>query len=158
MTDGLSKRLAQILADMVMSAIDGDQRVVAWAIETGATLVTPCKCRIAIGKQICTCAVEQGVPRAYMIRAAARLSRGEYVGPPPSKRCLLCLRGDHDLAETCLVTVVDPDGNVVRTFRSPMSSGRSRRHERERAERARAFPAGTWKSQREGVRSLPLSR
>jgi hypothetical protein len=138
MADRFSKRLAEILAEMFMSAIDGDQRVVAWALESGATLVAPCKCKAAIGDQVCVC--------------ADCLSRSAYVGRPPSRRCLLCLRGEHDLADTHPVTVVDPDGKVVQTFRSPSHAGHSRRHER-----AHAFPAGTWKSQREAARGAPPS-
>jgi hypothetical protein len=152
MADRFSKRLAEILAEMFMSAIDGDQRVVAWALESGATLVAPCKCKAAIGDQVCVCAVEPALPRAYVIRAADCLSRSAYVGRPPSRRCLLCLRGEHDLADTHPVTVVDPDGKVVQTFRSPSHAGHSRRHER-----AHAFPAGTWKSQREAARGAPPS-
>jgi hypothetical protein len=144
----LSDPLVDILARMVQSAIEADQRLVTWALESGATLVEPCRCRARLGEQACSCKVEPAVTRAYMIRAAARLQRRKFVGMPPRRRCLLCLRGDHDLVDTMAVTLVLPDGTIARTMRLPGLRRRSRKRDFERAERAHAFPTGTWEAQR----------
>jgi hypothetical protein len=53
---------------------------------------------------------------------------------------------EHDRVGACLMTVVDPEGKVVQTFRSPLRLGHSRRHERERPEQGLKFPAGSRKS------------
>ena len=143
----LSDHLVDILARMVQSAIDGDQRLVSWAIESGTALVEPCCCRAFVREQACACKVEPAVPRAYMIRATARLARGEFVGMPPRRRCLLCLLGNHDLVETMLVRVVAPDGTLVQTTHLPGIRHRSKRSDLERSERAHAFPPGTQQAQ-----------
>lgn len=136
--------LVAALARMVEEAIRNDQRWIRWAIETGATPVRPCSCRVVIGEEGCVCSVELAVPRAYMIRAKRRLERGEFVGIPPHKRrCLLCLRGEHDLDMTMRLTVVAHDGKVVNEFRTPVAARRSKRKDRGRAEKAGAFVAGT---------------
>ncbi len=79
----LSDRLVEILARMVESAIEVDQRLVSWAIESGATLAEPCNCRATSGDQACACNAEPPARRAFMVRAAERLRRGEFVGIPP---------------------------------------------------------------------------
>jgi hypothetical protein len=146
--DHLSDGLANILARMVLSVIEGERRLVAWAIESEATLVQSCCCRARVGDLACACKVEPAVPRAYMIRAAARLELGQSLAKPPSRKCLLCLRGDHDLVETILVSLVGPEGDAVGSMRVAGWRRRSKKHEIERAERAHAFPAGTRESQR----------
>jgi hypothetical protein len=151
--------LVPILARMVEEAIRGDQRWIRWAIETGATPVKPCNCRFAIGEEGCACRVELALPRAYMIRAKRRLERREFVGVPPHKRrCLLCLRGEHDLAVTTRVTVVAHDGRVINEFRTPTPAHRSKRKDRERADRARAYWAGTQEAQVAAAREYELER
>jgi hypothetical protein len=139
----LSDPLVRALAEMVRSAVDNEQRLVAWAVETGATLVRPCHCRVDVGDKQCICDVEPPLPRAYMIRASARLSTGRFVGMPPRRRCLLCLQGDHDLAETTIMKIVRPDGQTGEV-RIAGRHRRTKRQDRSRAEKARAFPAGTW--------------
>lgn len=143
----MSDPLVRALAEMVRSAVDNDQRLVVWALETGAVLAEPCSCRIDVGDKQCVCNVEPRTPHAYMIRAAARVAAGRFVGMPPRRRCLLCLRGDHDLADTRIVEIVAPDGQTG-GFRIAAPQRRSKRQDRERAERARAFPAGTWEQLR----------
>lgn len=71
---------------------------------------------------------------------------------PPSCRCLLCLRGDHDLVGTMLVSVALPDGTVTRTMRLPGLRRRSKRHDLKSAQLAHAFPAGTHNAQRQTAR------
>jgi hypothetical protein len=83
-----------------------------------------------------------------MIRAAARLEHGRFVGKMPSRECLLCLRGDHDLVETIPVSIAGFDGVVTGSMRVAAWRRLSKKHEVERAERAHAFPAGTRESQR----------
>ncbi len=135
--------LASILARMVEEAIRADQRWIRWAIETGETPVEKCACRVLAGGEGCVCSVEIALPRAYMIRARGRLERGEFVGMPPHKRrCMLCLRGEHDLDITSRVTVM-AEGRVVNEFRVPVPAHRSKRNDRVRAERAGGFVAGT---------------
>lgn len=68
----LSDRLVEILARMVEAAIEGDQRLVSWAIESGTTLVEPCSCRVSAGEQACACNVEPPVRHSFMVRAAER--------------------------------------------------------------------------------------
>ena len=140
----ISKRLAEILAQMVEAAIEGEQLWIRWAIETDEIPVQKCSCRARVGEEQCVCRVEVALPRAYMIRAARRLEHNQYVGMPPRKRrCLLCLRGDHDLDATYRLRVVLGD-QVLNEARVP---GPTRRHtkqsDRVRAEQARAYVAGT---------------
>ena len=140
--------LVSALALMVQEAIRGNQRWIRWAIETGATPVRPCDCRVVIGEEGCVCRVEVALPRAYMIRAKRRLGRGDFVGPAPhNRRCLLCLRGEHDWDVTTKVTVVAHDGRVINEFRTPTPAHRSKRQDRDRAERAGAHLAGTHEAQ-----------
>ncbi len=148
----ISKRLAEILAQMVEAAIQGDQRWIRWAIETDETPVQKCSCRAFVGDESCVCNVEIAVPRAYMIRAARHLERGEWVGTPPNKRrCLLCLRGEHDLAATSRLQVV-VQGQVINELRVPVPARRSKQQDRKRAEKAGAYVAGTQGTQLAAVR------
>jgi hypothetical protein len=139
----LPEGLASILARMVVEVIEADQKLVIWALAAGETPVERCPCRVKVGDLACVCNVEPAVPRAFMLRAAARLERGRFVGGPPRRRCLLCLQGDHDLVETIPVRLVGPDGTPAGSMRAPGIRRRSKRQDRERAERAHAFPAGT---------------
>jgi hypothetical protein len=151
--------LIAALARMVEEAIRNDQRWIRWAIETGATPVKRCNCRVVIGEEGCVCSVELALPRAYMIRAKGRLERGEFVGIPPNKRrCLLCLRGEHDLDMTTRVTVVAHDGRVINEYRTPVAAHRSKRKDRERAERAEAYLAGTHEAQVAAARDYERER
>jgi hypothetical protein len=151
--------LVSALARMVEEAIRGDQRWIRWAIETGATPVKRCNCRVVIGEQGCVCSVELELPRAYMIRARHRLDRGEFVGLPPHKRrCLLCLRGEHDLDMTTRVTVVAHDGRVINEYRTPVAAHRSKRKDRLRADKAGAHLAGTRESQVAAAREYEKER
>ena len=156
----ISKRLAEILAQMVEAAIEGEQLWIRWAIETDEIPVQKCSCRARVGEEQCVCSVEVALPRAYMIRAARRLEHNQYVGMPPRKRrCLLCLRGEHELEATYKLRVVLGD-QVLNEARVP---GPTRRHtkqsDRVRAERAGAYVAGTRAMQlaaardREGIHS-----
>jgi hypothetical protein len=139
----VSDPLVRALAEMVRSAVDNEQRLVGWAIKTGTALAQPCHCRVEIGDNQCICNVEPSIPRAYLIRASARLAAGRFVGMPPRRRCLLCLQGDHDLAETTIIKIVGRDGQAGE-IRIAAPRRRTRRQDRDRADRARAFPAGTW--------------
>jgi len=148
----ISKRLAEILAQMVDAAILGDQRWIGWAIETDEVPVEKCYCRAFVGDEGCVCNVEIALPRAYMIRAARHLARGEWVGRPPStRRCLLCLRGEHDLAATSRLKVV-LQGQVINELRVPVPARRSKQQDRKRAEKAGAYVAGTQEMQLAAVR------
>jgi len=148
MTPALSDPLVMALARMVRSAIENNQRLVKWAVETETVLVEPCRCRLIIGEQGCVCNVEVQVPRAYMIRAKAHLARNETVGIPPRRKCLLCLAGEHDLDRTFLMTTVGPDGQELGRSRTTMHARRSKKANQMRADRARALPAGTAEQQR----------
>jgi hypothetical protein len=146
--------LVSILARMVQEAAANDQRWIRWAIETRETPVERCACKVVIGEQGCICGVELALPKAYMIRAARRLEQHRFVGMPPHKRrCLLCLRGEHDLDITSDVRIMAPDGTVANRMRIPIRVRRSKRQERERAERAKAFPAGTHEAQMTAARA-----
>jgi hypothetical protein len=67
--------------------------------------------------------------------------------PPHKRRCRLCLKGEHDLDLTSDVRIVAPDDSVINRFRVPVPVRRSKKRERERANRADAFPAGTHEAQ-----------
>lgn len=131
-------------------ALANIERRVRWAMRTGDPLVEPCRCRAIVGDQVCDCDVEPAVPNAYMIRARRHLERGEPVHFPPRRTCLLCLRGDHDLTQAVIasVSVARPDGTRSTPLQVPIPVQRSRRVDVGRAERAKAFPAGTSDAQR----------
>lgn len=151
--------LVLALARMVEEAIRGEQRWIRWAIETGATPVKRCNCQIVIGEEGCVCSVELALPRAYLIRAKRRLECGKFVGIPPHKRrCILCLRGEHDLDMTTRVTVVAHDDRAINEFRTPTPAHRSKRNDRERAEKAGAHLAGTHESQVDAARDYARER
>lgn len=155
----VTNHLAEILARMVQEAIEGDQRWIRWAIEHGEMPVEKCACRIVIGERGCICNVELALPRAYMIRAKRRLAQRQFVGMPPHKRrCLLCLRGEHDLDITSDVTIRAPDGSILNRLRVPVPVRRSKKQSRERADRARAFPAGTRDAQTAAAREYEAQR
>lgn len=144
----VTKTLAEALAAMVAEVMEGDQRWIRWAIETGETPVARCSCEARVGEECCVCRVEIAVPRAYLIRAARRLERNQFVGMPPRKRrCLLCLRGEHDLDATYKLRVV-LGNQVINEVRVPASVGRrTRQSDRVRAQKAGAYVAGTQQSQ-----------
>lgn len=140
--------LASALAQMVIEAMHGDERWIRWAIETGETPVAKCACQARVGDEACVCCVEIALPRAYMIRAARRLELGQFVGMSPRKRrCLLCLRGEHDLDITTKLRVVVGD-EVINEMRVPvLTRRRTRQSDRVRAQKAGAYVAGTQQAQ-----------
>lgn len=140
--------LASALAQMVIEAMHGDERWIRWAIETGEIPVTKCACQARVGDEACVCRVEVALPRAYMIRAARRLELGQFVGMSPRKRkCLLCLRGEHDLDITTKLRVVVGD-EVINEMRVPVLTRRqTRRSHGVRAQKAGAYIAGTKQAQ-----------
>jgi hypothetical protein len=131
-------------------ALANVERRVRWASRTGESLAERCSCRTTVGEQVCDCDVEPALPNAYMIRARRHLERGEPVRFPPRRRCLLCLRGDHDLADAVMatVTMARPNGSRSAPLHVSVPVRRSKRIDVGRAERARAFPAGTGEAQR----------
>jgi hypothetical protein len=140
----VSRRLAEILAQMVEAAIESDQLWIRWAIETDEIPVQKCSCRARVGEEQCVCRVEVALPRAYMIRAARRLERNQFVGMPPrQRRCLLCLRGDHDLDATYKLRVVLGDQVLNEAHVPGPTRRRTKQSDRVRAERAGAYVAGT---------------
>ena len=140
----VSKRLAEILAQMVEAAMESDQLWIRWAIETDEIPVQKCSCRARVGEEQCDCRVEVALPRAYMIRAARRLEHNQFVGMSPRKRrCLLCLRGEHDLDATYRLRVVLGDQVLNEAHVPGPTSRRSKQNDGKRAERAGAYVPGT---------------
>lgn len=140
----VSKRLAEILAQMVEAAIESDQLWIRWAIETDEIPVQKCSCRARVGEEQCDCRVEVALPRAYMIRAARRLEHNQVVGMSPRKRrCLLCLRGEHELEATYKLRVVLGDQPLSEAHVPGPTRRRTKQTDRVRAERAGAYVAGT---------------
>jgi hypothetical protein len=161
----VSKRLAEILAQMVEAAMESDQLWIRWAIETDEIPVQKCSCRARVGEEQCDCRVEVALPRAYMIRAARRLEHNQVVGMSPRKRrCLLCLRGEHELEATYKLRVVLGDQVLNEAPLPGPARRRTRQDDRKRAERAGAYVPGTHAMQlaaardREGTRGGHDSR
>ena len=150
MSTDRASSLPHALAYAKEEALANIARRVRWAIRTGNPLVGRCRCRALVGDQVCDCDVEPAAPNAFLIRARQHLERGEPVRFPPRRRCLLCLRGDHDLADAVFasVTMALPDGSRSAPLQVPVPIRRSKRTDIGRAERARAFPAGTGDAQR----------
>jgi hypothetical protein len=155
--DHMTDALASIIARMVLEVIEADRRLLTWAIESGVTPAERCSCRARVANCACVCMVEPALPRAFMIRAAARLQAGKDPGYPPRRRCLLCLRGDHDLVETIPAKIVALDGRVG-SMMVPGWRSRSKRYELDRATRAHAYPPGTRDSQRDAAGLMPNRR
>jgi hypothetical protein len=145
------------LARVIVEAIEANRRLMVWAVESGETPVLGCGCRARVGDCGCVCRVEPALPRAFMIRAAARIKAGRYPGYLRQRRCLLCLGGDHDLVEMIPVKIVAPDGRMG----SKMVPGwrhRSKKFELDRAARAHAYPPGTREEQRRAAGLVPDHR
>jgi hypothetical protein len=155
--DHLSDPLVGIIARMVLEVIDADRRLLTWAVESGTTPVQSCRCRARVGDCECVCQVEPALPRAFMIRAAARLRAGRYPGYLPHRRCLLCMQGDHDLVETIPAKIVAPDGREG-IMMVPGWHRRSRKYQVDRATRAHAYPPGTRDAQRRAAGLVPDRR
>jgi hypothetical protein len=153
--DHMSDALARIIARMVIEVMEADRRLLSWAVESGVTPVQSCRCRARVGE--CVCQVEPALPRAFMIRAASRLKAGKYPGHLPHRRCLLCMRGDHDLVEMVPVTLVYPDGQRG-TMMVAGWDRRSRKYQIDRASRAHAYPPRTREEQRRAAGLVPDRR
>src|ERR1035437_753150 len=150
MSTDRASSLPHALAYAMEEALANVARRVRWAIRTGIPLVERGRCRAIVGDQVGTCDVEPAVPNAYIIRAGGPGGRAEPVRFPPRRKCLLCLQGEHDLADAVFasVTMARPDGSRSAPLRVPVPIRRSKRTNIGRAERARAFPAGTGDAQR----------
>src|ERR1035437_685583 len=158
MSTDQASSLPHALAYAREEALANVARRVRWAIRTGNPLVERCRCRAVVGDQVCDCDVEPPVPNAYMIRARQHVARGEPVRFPPRRRCLLCLQGEHDLADAVFasVTMARPDGSRSAPLHVPVPVRRSKRADLGRAKRAKAFPAGTSDAQRVALSSSSL--
>jgi hypothetical protein len=66
---------------------------------------------------------------------------------PTPRRCRLCTAGEHALAATHVVSISVAGSDREASVRVASPPTRRKRKEEERASRALAFPAGTWKEQ-----------
>jgi len=142
-----SDPLVRALADMIISASRRTNLYVRRQLAAGEPIVEPCTCRVDIENERCVCAVEVPVSAAWRRAAARHVAAGASVGLPPRRRCRLCTAGEHDLAATQVIRISVAGSDREASVRVASPPTRRKRKEEERASRARAFPAGTWKEQ-----------